>query len=121
MNNFSAVNEPNKCVLMLDRVNNLITTLYQLSDSNHYLDYIFNQSSTILELLEREGFTEDYFDELAERFEHLRSIIYGDQIDWYGLVNYEAKLLLDVNRKEIESLEEKVRDLEYRLKKEAGK
>jgi hypothetical protein len=117
MNNFSVVNEPNKCVMLLDRLNNVITTLYQLSEVDHYLDYIFNQSSTISELLEREGFTEDYFDELAERFEYLRSIVFGDQIDWHGLVNYEAKLLLDVNRKEIADLEDEV----MKLRREVGK
>lgn len=81
------VNEPTECVMLLKRLNQMIDTLYKLSD-DYYRDYIFNQSTTILNELEKNGFNEDYFMNLAYRMEKLRGILYREALDYDAL--YQA-------------------------------
>ena len=116
MKNFNQVNEPYECVMLLEKINRIITTLYELSDTRYYLDYIFNQSIIIQEQLREKGFNEDYFSELAYKFEELRSIAYGECIDWQGLVEYELRLIAASERETNKQNEDYIRKLEYKIK-----
>jgi hypothetical protein len=81
------VNEPAECVVLLKRLNQMISTLWKLSD-DYYRSYIFNNSTVIDEELEKNGFDDDYFEELAYRMEKLRGILYRDALDYDTL--YQA-------------------------------
>ena len=118
MRNFNNVNEPYECVMLLDRLNLVITTLYQLSDTGYHLDYIFNSRTTVMEQLKEKGIDESYFTGVAEKLEYLRSIVYGDCIDWQGLVDYEFRLIATSEREENKILTKQIRKLEYDLRKQ---
>ena len=91
----SDVNDKFKCVALLQDLNDTINTLYKLSDTAHYLDYIFNSSTITNDKLKEEGFDEDYFLQIAYKFEYLRSIIFGDTFDWNELFDRLYLELLD--------------------------
>lgn len=78
------VNSPAEVVMILKRLNQLIETLYKLSD-DYYTDYIFNASRPLLDKLSQEGFNEEYFMNLANRFETLRSLLFGEAINFDNL------------------------------------
>ena len=89
-NHFENVNDEYECLELLEKINGLINTLFKLSDTNYYLDYIFNGSGgeDALALI---GVDSDYFSSLASKFEQIRTIVYGESIDWNGLVRDELK------------------------------
>lgn len=78
------VNEPAECVVLLKRLNQMIDTLWKLSD-DYYTSYIFGHSTVIDEELEKNGFDEDYFMKLAHRMEKLRGILYREAFDYDNL------------------------------------
>ena len=78
------VNEPAECVVLMKRLNQMISTLWKLSD-DYYRSYIFNNSTVIDEELEKNGFDDDYFEELAYRMEKLRGILFREAFDYDNL------------------------------------
>lgn len=78
------VNEPAECVVLLKRLNQMIDTLWKLSD-DYYTSYIFGHSTVIDEELEKNGFDEDYFEKLAIIMEKLRGILYREAFDYDNL------------------------------------
>lgn len=116
MRNFADVEEPYECVMLLDKMNLLIDTLWQLSDSRYYLEYIFNRGSIVEEYLKKNGFDDEYFATLAGKFEELRSVSFGDCIDWQGLVDYEFRIVATSERIQNKQNEEEIRKLEYKIR-----
>jgi len=94
------VNDKYECALLLKKLNDMIETLSELQD-DYYTDYIFNANADQKERLENEGFTEEWFLEIEDRFTRLRSILYGDTISW-------KKLYLDI-------AEDVMKNLHFRL------
>lgn len=78
-------NEPLECVALLKALNDMITTLYELSDGSYYLDHIWNAGSWLNSKLKENGFEEDYFVGIAEKMETLRAILMGDALDYHEL------------------------------------
>ena len=116
--------EPLECVAMLKALNDMITTLYELSDGRYYLDYIWNAGSWLNKKLEENGFQENYFIQLAEKMETLRAILMGDALDYHelyeqmyhDLLGYEAywskwhEEQYDKNHRELERMRQKSED-----------
>lgn len=117
MNNFMMVNDPYECVVLLKEINNLIDTLSKLTDSEYYLKNIFNSSTTMDEHLKEIGIDEDYLMETLDKFEKLRAAVFGDNIDWHGLVEYELRFIAAREREENKQNEKIIRKLEYELRK----
>lgn len=117
MNNFSMVNEPFECVMLLERINELINTLSQLTDEGYYMDYIFNRGTITEELLKEIGITEDYINNTLDKFEKLRIALFGDCIDWKGLVEYELKMIATEERERNRWQEKYIRQLECKLRR----
>ena len=117
------VNEPYRVAMLLKRLNEAISTFACLSDTGYYLGYIFNLGKTARDELEEKGFTEDYFCEIQERLEQLRSILFGDCLNFDNLADMmiveAAQGLQDHN----ERLEDWNRKLQYELEdlKKEGK
>lgn len=114
---FGDVEDPVECLLLLQSLTDLIHTLYSLSDSDYYLDYIWGSSTTLEEELRNEGFTSDYFDKLVQRFEKLRAILFGNSIDYDEMIarlKDETFVYEYYNRK---LYEDRVRILEKELMK----
>lgn len=116
MRNFSEVNEPYECVMLLERINRMISTLYELSDTEYYLDYIFNSSTITQEHLGEIGISEDFFTQTAKKIEKLRSALYGECIDWQDLVEYELRLIATSERELNKQNEDYIRKLEYKVR-----
>jgi len=117
LGNFNNVNEPFECVMLLDKLNLAIDTFYKLSDARYYTDYIFNQSTIVLDALKDNGLTEEFFTETAYKMERLRSLLFGEHIDWQGLVEYEMRSIATSEYNEKRQLEDRVKKLEYEIKK----
>ena len=108
------VNEPFEVADLLNHMNHLINTLYRMSDSDYYFDYIFNAGMAINKGVAELGITEEWLMELADKFEKLRSLLYGDCIDWNEMSitlmrNAAYSLREDNNR-----LEDRNKSLEYK-------
>lgn len=116
MNNFAMVNEPYECVMLLERMNDLINTLSQLTDERYYMDYIFNRGTLTEELLDEIGITEEYISNTLDKFEKLRIALFGDCIDWEGLVDYELKMIATKERETNRQNEQYIRQLECKIK-----
>ena len=120
LNNFQMVNEPYECVMLLEEINNVIDTLSKLTDGQYYLDYIFNSSTTMQEHLKEIGIDEDYFIDTLTRFEKLRAVVFGDNIDWHGLVEYELRFIAAREREDNKNKEVYIRQLEHKLGERRG-
>lgn len=120
LSNYS-VNEPFEVALLLQDLNHLINTLSKLSDSDYYLDYIFNGGTAINEGVQALGITEDYLMGLEDKFSKLRSLLYGDRLDWdevgIALMQNAAYSLNEDNKR----LEDWNRKLEHTAKSKEGK
>lgn len=114
-------NEPVECVALLNAFNEMIDTLYSLSDGNYYLNYIWNGSSILSDELKAQGYDEDYFLKIANRMEKLRTILLGDALNYRELYEQMYHELLGHeaywNKWHEEMLERKDRELE-KLRKE---
>lgn len=115
MNNFSMVNEPYECVMLLENINELISTLSRLTDERYYMDYIFNRSNITEEHLKDIGITEEYISDTLFKFEKLRIALFGDCIDWRGLVVHELRVVAEKEREDNKQKEDYIRKLEYKL------
>jgi hypothetical protein len=121
MKNFQLVNEPYECVMLLERMNNLISTLSQLTDEGYYMDYIFNRGTLTEELLKDIGITEEYISNTLDKFEKLRIALFGDCIDWEGLVQQELRAVAKSEREQNKWNDDYIRKLEYKIKQLEGK
>ena len=110
------VNEPTECVMLLKKLNQMIDTLYELSD-DYYRDYIFNQSTIILNELEKNGFNEDYFMHLADRMEKLRGILYRDALDYDTLYQAMQDEVIIYEAYWHSHFRQRAKELEYENKK----
>lgn len=79
------VNEPLECVALLKLLNDTIDNIWTLTDAGYYLDHIWNANADTSEKLKNAGFDDDYFINLAYRFENLREILIGGSIDYKQL------------------------------------
>lgn len=111
------VNSPLECVAMLKRLNEAITTLYQLSDDQYYIKNIWNASTVLDGRLAEQGFNEDWFMSVAKKLELLRALLYGDNADWDIVYNNLYNDLLAHEAYWSNFYEERVRDLERENRK----
>ena len=110
------VNNPTECVLLLGRLNEAISTLSALQD-DYYTDYIWNSGARQTELLKQNGFTEEWFCEVEDKLSLLRSILMGENYNWNEAYDQLYKVALGHEVYWKEFYEERVRKLEYELKK----
>lgn len=115
MAHFEMVNEHYECVILLEKINGLISTLSRLTD-DYYLDYIFNRGSLVDELIKDIGITEEYIQETLTNFEKLRIAIYGDVVDWDEFARGELLAAAKKEREHNKFQEEQIRKLEYKIK-----
>lgn len=113
---FPAVNDNLECVLLLGRLNEAISTMCALQD-DHYTDWIWNASTYQKEALEKAGLTEDLFEMVERKLTELRAILMGENLNYDELYQnlYLSALGHEVYWKEF--YEDRVRELEYKVRK----
>jgi hypothetical protein len=99
----------------------MIKTLYKLSDTGYYLDYIFNAGTSINEDVKRLGMTDEWLMELADKFEALRSVLYGNSVDWDNVSILLMRNAAYTTREDNLRLEDRNRTLEAELRQVAVK
>ena len=114
---FNEVNDIYQCVELLEEVNNLIHTLFKLSDTQYYLDYIFNSSTDRTKALAEMGVDSDYLSDLAGKFEAIRSIVFGESVDWEGLVRDELKEIAKSQHDELKINDDTFKKMRYDYEK----
>ena len=117
-------NEPVECVALLKALNETIETMYCLSDTSYYLDYIWNAGTWVKERLKENDLDEDYFIKVAEKLETLRAILMGDSLDYNKLYEDMYHELLGHEaywNKWHEEMLDKVSRERDKLQREAGK
>lgn len=115
------VNEPYEVIALLDEINNLITTLSKLTDTQYYTDYIFNAWTGTGELIKGIGIDNNYLVETLEKFEKLRIVLFGDCIDWSKLAQEEMRNVARAESKANKNNEEYIRKLQYQLREQQKK
>lgn len=100
---------------LLKDLNKLIDVLSKISDSGYYLDYIFNSSVYISEEVKKLGFTDEYLKDLMAKFEKLRSLLYGDCLDWNKISTGAIESAMYILKEENERLENRNNKLKERL------
>lgn len=118
--NLEITNEPYECIMLLDSINKAIRAMSLLGDES-YVSYIFNQGTTVEAQLKELGITSDCFDEMQTKLETMRSLMYGDNLDWDGLVQYELRNVAAHEHSQVEWLQDALRKAEYKLKEKEGK
>ncbi len=116
MIDFKNINEPYEVIALLDELNNLISTLAKLTDTKYYMDYIFNSWAGTQELIKEIGVDYNYLSETLNKFEKLRIVLFGDSIDWRGLVQSEMRNVVEKEREQNKWNEDYIRKLEYQLR-----
>lgn len=76
------VNDPTECVILLKKINDAVHTLYTLSDTDYYLDNIWNAGTDTTKQLADVGITEEWLMETAEKLEQIRTILFGTSLDF---------------------------------------
>ena len=109
------VNEPFEVADLLQRLNETISTFCMLSDTNYYLDYIFNAGTAINEGVEKLGITEEWLSDIAEKLKALRSLLYGDCINWNEMSVTLMRNAAYATREDNRRLEDRNRTLKYKL------
>ena len=79
------VNEPIEVAQLLEELNTTISTINKLSDSRYYMEYIFNASMPQQEQLKELGITEEWLNQVEEKLEKLRVVLFGHNLDWDNL------------------------------------
>ena len=79
------VNEPLECLAVLKRLNEAISTLCRLQDTDYYLHHIWNSGTWLDEKLKENGFTEEWFSEIEDKLTTLRALLMGDALDYNDL------------------------------------
>jgi hypothetical protein len=79
------VNEPIEVAQLLEELNTTISTICKLSDSRYYMEYIFNASRPQQEQLKELGITEEWLNQVEEKLEKLRVVLFGHNLDWDNL------------------------------------
>ena len=115
------INEPFEVAELLNDLNHMIKTLYKLSDTGYYLDYIFNAGTSINEDVKRLGMTDEWLMELADKFEALRSVLYGNSVDWDNVSILLMRNAAYSTREDNLRLEDRNRTLEAELRQVAVK
>ena len=100
---------------LLKDLNKLIDVLSKISDSSYYLDYIFNSSTYITKEVEKLGFTDEFLNDLTAKFEKLRSLLYGDCLDWNKISAGAMESAMYILKEENERLEDSNKELKERL------
>jgi uncharacterized protein YjiS (DUF1127 family) len=106
--------------MLLEKLNELISTLSYLSDKK-YMDYILNAGALTDELLKDVGITEEYLNNTLDKFEKLRIALFGDCIDWQGLVQQELRAVAKSERARNKQNEDYIRKLQYEIRQLEGK
>ena len=112
MMNYQMVNEPFEVAQLLADLNTTISTLWQMSDDDYYLNYIFNAGSTQNEMIKELGIDENWFTETAEKLDKLRVVLFGNNLDWDNLARDFMQCAAWATREENLRLEEYNRRLQ---------
>lgn len=107
------VNDPYECVKLIKGLNQAIDLMWCLSDSAHYLDYIWNAGTDQDEHLKDAGITEEWIDETACKLETLRMILVGCNLNYAETVNRAMEEVADALYESNQRLEEWNRRLDY--------
>lgn len=122
----SQVNEPVQCVEFPRQLNDAIEFVSALTDTEHYLDYIWNASGNVDEMLKSQGLTEEYFNDMWNKLEKLRTILFGDALNFHHLyrkmyeeIAYHEAYWNAFHEEQSKKKDGEIRRLERKLK-EAG-
>ena len=116
MSELQMANEPLQCVLLLGRLNEAIETLSCLQD-DYYTDYIWNAGNKQREILEKNGFNEEWFGEIEDKMILLRTLLMGEAYNWEEAYESMYKVALGHEVYWRTFYEERVKKLEYELEK----
>lgn len=117
MMNYQMVNEPFEVAQLLADLNTTISTLWQMSDDDYYLDYIFNAGSAQNEMVKELGIDENWFEETAEKLEKLRVVLFGNNLNWDNLARDFMRCAAWATREENLRLEDYNKQLERKAEK----
>lgn len=108
---FKNVYDLEECAVLLDEINNIINTLFKLSDTEYYFDKIL--AGDIMpgadEVLSKMGVDSEYFTNLAFEFQTIRAAVFGQCVDWDSIAKEELKQIKwdSTAKEELERIKDK--------------